>query len=362
MTRKSVCTLTLVLLNVAANGALHGQDSAKVVILSPRVGPVIDKAEREYYHVFSPYARFEQAVILQTPDKRYFARITRLASPSGVESDTLVEYSEPGLIRMAERIDHLEELSSGDYVIGQEPVTLQFAEGGAVSLQAVPKAKRAQATVEVGPKFEKLPIDMADEGFEYETFPLFGIGIGVSTYSPDLGGLENAFKGIEEYYRDQGHPVSTSNRSLTASPLLCAFLDTRFSSRLTVSLEAGFSTGAVKMQTFSVSSTYAIATVADGHLRPYAGAGISRYSFRVERGYGAYVSPATTLDAITVQGGKTGANVRLGTEYVPVHAAHIQLFATYVLFPKLDATTSEMEAVKVNLSSFQIGSRIILYF
>jgi hypothetical protein len=368
MAQKILCSLALIVLLLADGPPLFGQDSAKVVILSSRVGPIIDQEERAYFRLFQPYTHFERAVILQMPDGRYFARITLRAMPSGVESDTLVEYPEMSLLLIAEKINHLEGLKSGDYSMGTEPATLEIAEGESVPLNVGPAPERKKpversvAKSEGPPRIQTLPIGEAAGAPGPEVFPLVGIGIGVSTYSPDLKGIENAFTAIEEYYRNQGHPVGASNRNLSTGPIFTASLDARFSSVVTALLEAGLSAGAVEVRSFSASCIYTLASDPAGSLRPYVGAGISRYRFRLERRYGGYISQYTTLDAIVIEGGKTGANMRVGIEYLPNISAHLHLFATYLLFPTLDATTSYGGKATAKLSSFQIGTRIVLYF
>ncbi len=368
MSPRMACRCALLFSLLTFGSASRGQDSARVVILSARVGPVIDAVERIYFRVFPPYADFDHAVILRASDGRYFARITRLATLSGVESDTLVEYPETTLLSMAEKIDHLEELKSGEYVMGTEPAELRLAEGERVPLRVEPAAQRkavassSPARVRSAPVNRVLPIASEAAASAPELFPLFGIGVGVASYSPDLNGLERIFSEIEEYFKNEGHPVGPVSRSFVVGPVFTACVDARVSSPLTVTLEAGLSAGEVQVRCFSVSCNYAFISGPSEVLRPYIAAGVSRYRFRLERSYGQYVSQYTTLDAVVVEGAKTGGTVRLGMEYLPSRVAHLHLFAAYLLFPTLDATTSLGGSTSLKLSSFQAGFRVVLYF
>jgi hypothetical protein len=103
------------------------QDSDKVMILSPRVGSVIDGAERERYQLFQEIRGFDRAVFLQTPKKTYYAKIM-FVGPDGKRRDTTVQYSEDSLSVLAERIDHFEDFKGGTYHAGDRPAKIQLAD------------------------------------------------------------------------------------------------------------------------------------------------------------------------------------------------------------------------------------------
>ena len=104
-----------------------GEAKDKVVILTPRVGSVIDAAERQQYELFPEVRDFDRAVFLQTPKKTYYAKIM-FAGPDGARTDTTVQYSEDTLLVLAERIEHFEELKQKTYQMGEQPAKIQIAE------------------------------------------------------------------------------------------------------------------------------------------------------------------------------------------------------------------------------------------
>ena len=95
-----------------------GEAKDKVVILSPRVGSVIDATERQQYELFPEVRDFDRAVFLQTPKKRYYAKIM-FVGPDGARTDTTVQYSEDTLSVLAERIEHFEEIKQKTYQMGE---------------------------------------------------------------------------------------------------------------------------------------------------------------------------------------------------------------------------------------------------
>ena len=69
---------------------VSAQDSAKVIILSPRIGAVLDRQGRDYFQILMRVNDFESAVFYQSADKRCFAKISLRPK-----------------FRAAERYDHL---------------------------------------------------------------------------------------------------------------------------------------------------------------------------------------------------------------------------------------------------------------
>ncbi len=107
-----------------ASSSLIAQEKDKQVILSPRVGPTIDASEREHFELFQEINDFARAVLFQTPDSTYYARIV-LIGADGKARDTTVWYFKSYLFMLAEKINHFEELAAWNYQIGQKPETLQ---------------------------------------------------------------------------------------------------------------------------------------------------------------------------------------------------------------------------------------------
>ena len=188
-------------------------DSARVVTLSDRVGPVISRDKREKYNLFTQFNDFRQAVVLQLNDSSCAVRLT-LVSAGGLR-DTLVPYSWTAIMSMADRIEHFEELENGEYVLGSSPPALKyFSPGLTGSTEFVPRGVRrspesvlswqeaGQQGADSSMPFraisgtphgeESLPLATVFGLHMPRLYPSFAFGIGLRTISPDLSGLTAA--------------------------------------------------------------------------------------------------------------------------------------------------------------------------
>jgi hypothetical protein len=94
---------------LSVSNSVRAQDSDKVVILSPRVGTMINAYEREHFQLFPQINGFVRAVVYQTAQKNYYAKL-ELIGADGKTRDTTIQYSENSLLMLAERIDRFEDL------------------------------------------------------------------------------------------------------------------------------------------------------------------------------------------------------------------------------------------------------------
>lgn len=76
----SVSPIVLVLLTgfigLSSFCILHAQTEEKMIVISEKVGEVIDAEERAYFALFEAYKGFKSAVFLELPDSGYVAEIT----------------------------------------------------------------------------------------------------------------------------------------------------------------------------------------------------------------------------------------------------------------------------------------------
>lgn len=128
MTLRTSFTIVVGLTLFTMSNKLVAQDDDNVVILSPRVGAVIDAKERERFQLFEGIPGFASAIIHQTAKGTYYADIL-FTSPDGREGHMTLRYPETEgesyLSKLAERIDHFEDLAAGRYQIGEKPVRLR---------------------------------------------------------------------------------------------------------------------------------------------------------------------------------------------------------------------------------------------
>jgi hypothetical protein len=104
------------------------QDTIKVLILSPKVGPKITAGAREQFKIFPQFDSFVEATAFETANGDCFVRIT-LEPQKGVFRDTTVQYPHQTLLMIAEKINHFEDLAAGRYHIGDEPTYIKTVDG-----------------------------------------------------------------------------------------------------------------------------------------------------------------------------------------------------------------------------------------
>jgi opacity protein-like surface antigen len=323
------------------------QDNDKVLILSPRVGSVIDAGERERYGLFQGIKGFDRAVFFQTPEKKYYAKIMCVGS-DGARRDTTVQYSEDELKMLAEQIDHFEDIQKGTYKMGQQPATLKVVE-------------RQGQVVKQEP--DLLPFAAQAGEFETESYPDWGFGIGLSTYSPDFSGLNAAFASVEQKYRNQGYSVPLVTLGFHPSSCLWYNIKIRFSRSLGLLLEVGTANNgdtAHVLRAVSATGLYHFEAFKISWLRPYVGAGLGRYHFRVTQDY-KNVSPGRDL-VVFVEGGNIGFHAVAGVELSPRGEPSLSLYAKYLFIPTVETTTTTGVKANVDLSSMVAGATISFYF
>ena len=351
MTNKISILILLGLSFLSISNRVLAQDSDKVVILSPRVGAVIDASEREYFHLFPDIKGFVRAVVYQTPQKTYHAKIV-LTERNGEARDTTVQCQENYLLTLAEQTDHFEGIEKGIYQMGQQPATLKLFE---------PRTQVATTPPDLQP--DLLPFAAQAGEFEPETYPDWGFGVGLSTYSPDFGGLNAAFAAIEHKYRNQGYSVPHVTLGFDASSCLWYNIKIRFSRSLGLLLEVGTAINGDTAHVFrAVSATglYHFEVFKISWLRPYVGAGLGRYHLEVTQDY-KNVGPSRDL-VVFVEGGNTGFHAVAGVELSPRGAPSLSLYAKYLFIPTVETTTTAGVKANVDLSSMVAGAGISFYF
>ncbi len=331
---------------------LAAQDSSRIVIISPRVGIVIDRDERDKFYLFTRFNNFLRAVFYQSPDSGYTCRI-ELQHPHGV-SDTSIFYSDITLRTAAERINHFEDLMEGKYRMGTDPPEIQLYSGPEIPMTISSKKITVQRSREL------LPFDSKDR----ESFPNVRIGAGISSYSPDFSGLNAAINAIEDRYRNPPFTVTHQDAGFDVSSLQWYSINVRISNRLAVFLETGLPLrGRDQFSAASLSLLYFYYPDAPSWIRPYFGAGIGKYHFSANLEYFVPVdSDYTFLDEIKFNGGGTGYSLMNGVEIGSASkpGLNVTLFVNYLFVPELRKKLPEGVTGRVRLSSFLFGAQVYL--
>jgi len=309
MDRISLLILLCCPIAVIAAQIPGGGDSASVVILSDRVGPVIDSQEREQFRLFPGIQRFERAVVLQLPDTTFVVRFT-MSEPDGRERDTMVVYGGPLLRNMAERIEHFEEIVEGTYRISDKPAQLKLTTGAAAVYSTIYPA----APLRPAPPSGRLPLAASGGMRPSRNYPLLlDCGVGLRTFNPDLNGLSEAFG---------------STPTFSFSPMVTGIIEIAVIEILSVMVEAGISPND---EGFAADAgiVFYVPLPANRDLRPFAGVAMS------------WCSVGGSYSGLNMTGGARGFTFTIGLEYVAKGVLAFDLFGGYSSFPTVSTTFAD---------------------
>ena len=378
---KSIRSL-LILVSVGfAYSLVSAQDSAKAIILSPRIGAVLNRQERDYFQILMRVDDFESAVFYQSADKRCFAKIS-LRPKLGHPKDTTIFYPVGFLINISEKIDHYEDLQEGKYHMGTQPsfvsfqldtTSARFFVNGALAFP-LDTSSALSLGLAGGWRDEKLPF--ADNANKYflDDFPDWGVGFGYSAYFADLSGITSALTRVENRYRNLGYDILSNSLNTHVSPLRLIDLKIRFSSSFGALCEAGKAIGSdnVLMEWFSASLLYRFQTFKETRLFPFVGAGITVVYLSADQNYDNRISPVDTLnqyttqytqlESVSVSASEAGLSITAGADWDYQNTLSISPYVTLSAFPTMEAQLSDGTLVDLHLSSIVLGIRGTIYF
>ncbi len=364
-----------------AYSVVSAQDSAKVIILSPRIGVVLDRQERDYFQILMRVTDFESAVFYQSADKQCFAKIS-LRPKFAPPKDTVIFYPIGFLLNISEKIDHFEDLQEGKYHMGAQHsfVAFQLDTTGARflvqgALTSPLDTSNALSLVPAG-RWRDEELRFAGNANKYflDDFPDWGFGFGYSAYFADLSGITSALTKVEDRYRNLGYDILSNSLNTNVSPLRLLDLKIRFSSSLAVFFEAGKTVGSdnVFMEWFSASLLYRFQTFKEARIFPFVGAGVTVVYVSAEQDYGNRISPVDTLDqyttqytqlaSISVSASETGLSITTGADLDYQNTFSITPYVTLSAFPTMETQLSDGTPVDLHLSSVVIGIRGTIYF
>jgi hypothetical protein len=240
-------------------------------------------------------------------------------------------------------------------------------------------SEKKEGPVAVGS--DLLPFATESDTVQLESFPKVGFGVGLSSYSPDIGRLGSIVMAVEQKYRNQGYSIQSRRLTFNTSGFLTYSLKILVSRPVALLFEASSSTaeegkpGNVTFKAVSGSILYHAQFSSLPWLRPYVGVGVARYRVSLGNNTAIYgtenrISPVnsngsyTYLSSITITGNKaqTGVSFSAGIELAAGRTVALNLFGTYARIPDVQAVATEGERATLKLSSFQLGARAMLYF
>lgn len=367
------------------HGALFGQDTAKVVILSERVGPDIELEDQRAFRLFGQIKDFYCATVYQRPDSTFFVRIV-LQSPDGTRRDTTIDYPSTLLLMMAEKINHFEGLERGTYRFGTDPAALHFAEGGSVSFASVKSARRGSDRSSAGkiPQRDSVTVpsvkkDTALSPIVERAYPdrlplvpdsisedlLDGssvncwLGAGLSWYSPGYEGLASSYRSVEAQLRSLGAPVSLGDPAFAGSGILWLDLRMRLAGDLLGTIEAGTQIGSdTKFSSISVGLQYNLPYLVAPILRPFIAAALGSFKIHAEQAFDIPLKDGGTFKGIIIDASHFGSQYSVGIEVG--RSTVVSISASYLSVPVVHQTTYLGTDANMDMSSFLISARVLV--
>jgi len=314
-------------------------DSSKVVIVSSRVGAVINRDARDHFQLFGQIPDFRRAIVLQRDDST-FAVLFSVGREGELERDTSVMYSLVTIKMIAEKVDHYEALMAGTYRMGQEPVTLHYATGSAIEYKEPHLVKEPHPVIVQKPQAQSrwfvgaIPL-AADPGYpRMRRYPTFDLGIGIRSFGPDLSGMSGVFLSLPS----------------VTNPLLTFSFEVAISEVFALLADGAHTASEPEVGEGLIGAIYYVQPFEDHDVRPYISAGIAICSIEIRSGPYA--------DA-----GATGFFGNVGLEFRAFPVA-LDVYAGYHGFPTVSTTWIDPYAAgtpvgaSLNLSSFVFGLRL----
>jgi len=202
-----------------------------------------------------------------------------------------------------------------------------------------------------------------------ETFPSFGLSIGVGGYLSGFATVERAFHAIEDAYRAGGFFVPRAG-DVRLGPMVLPTLKVRLNQWLDVGFQMGRAgdgtSDKVKLMGGLVSGRYALSRA--GKVSLFAGLGGGTYRFSFRRGYGVQVTPIDgrggyyELDAIMLEGGGGYWTTVGGLTIRALPRGTLEALVQYVGTDDVSTDASQAGEVRLNMSGAMIGVSITSYF
>jgi uncharacterized membrane protein len=117
MFQKLIFLLLLVLSTLASSSkrSCARQQEGEIIIISEKVGEVIDLEERNKYNLFPDIEGFQSVVFLKLPDGSYLLKVTYLEETTGEEKIKRILRTESSIRQYGSKIDHFENIPAGKY-------------------------------------------------------------------------------------------------------------------------------------------------------------------------------------------------------------------------------------------------------
>lgn len=368
----------------------QNQDSATIVIISPRVGAVIDAEERKQFGMFRSIKNFTSAVFYISSDSTFFCNVT-YNTKSGTQ-DTVLFYIKILIHVLAEKINHYEDLVTGKYTIGDDPAQLETIKGEVIQpdmeyyrkntpmkiaqhndgISVSGKKSNVKRNIYsinetyVSPKDpDILPLaekyESGKEIEEVDAYPKSSFGYGISTFSPDLSGLDAAFNAIENRYRNSTNRISRLSPEFTIRSIPWYTFRVNISKSLSFLIETANKNDDVnECKAISFSLVYQFNTEEGEIFHYFIGWGIGQYSISGNVYYNNDIDSVSYLEKIAYEGGTTAYSLLGGVDLNLSSSLRINAFIKIISASAIETTLEEGIKATLLFGGISVGGSVEL--
>ncbi|MFC2092710.1 hypothetical protein ACFLSV_02305 [Bacteroidota bacterium] len=324
----------------------------RIVIISEKVGEMMDSNEKESYSLFTNYKDFKSAVFYRSSEGKYYVRVI-CETLGNITKDTVIHLGEASVFRAALRVEYYKDIVEGIHPKNPKYSLDTLNNKYYVRISNVYK----DVLPFVDPIRKRIPN------------PLVGFDISLFYVSPDLSSVESFFKEAENSFRREGWNIPKNNLNFNVSTMYSFNLYIEIYKTLGIEIETGKSIGPDIELWYSVGFLrYGFDIEKLPSIRPYISAGIGKHSYFVEATYNNAIvsSGGAYLERISSEGGKVGYFFKAGSDFwLPTEGGYFPLclnaFATYSYIPEI-VSTYYGYTTKVKLGGFRFGAGLRIYF
>jgi hypothetical protein len=329
----------------------YSMSQDKPVILSEKVGEIVDLQESEKYNLFGKYQNFKSASYYRNSEGKYYVKISYQISEKSTK-DTIIVLSEKKVFNTALRFEFYEDIVEGIY-----PKNPKFSLDTLDNKYFVMISNVYKDILPfVDPKQKLIPNRSSSLGVSFSYVPL------------DLSSVKSFFDEAENSFRRDGWNIPKNNLNFNVSAMYSFNLYIRIYKTLGLEFETGKSIGPnVEFWSSAGFVRYGFDFEKLPGIRPFVSAGIGKQSYYVEATYNNAIvdSSGAYLDKIWSGGGKVGYFLKTGFEaWLPTKSGYFPIclnaFAIYSYIPEI-TSTSYGYTTKVKLGGFRFGAGLRIY-
>lgn len=368
-------SLLIILILVTLTTAL-GQDSTKIILLSERIGPIVDVEERNYYEILPNFKEnFMSAIYYLSEDSLFYCKIRLRVENTDQDSIIILNYNSTR--NTAFRVQIKESKYSGKASLNPDDIQLRYANdelventGKMLEENVLENGKYITQTNKEKTKWniplqKLLPIKRSGDNFSdlIESKNKVGISVGIIFRSLISDRLNDIFNLLEENIPEQGYFIPKSSLSFNSNPIF------RFSTFFIITnnylLEFEYLFNGQKnekeyfnYQAFSLMFGYLVPI--NSTLSSYVTLAYSSLEFNAFNKYNIEVDDRQgVLEYIRLNGIASGIKLSCGLKYNFSSKMGIDFRVGYNFFPSLEIDAAGYDLynkpVSVNINGLEIG-------